>query len=129
MVAKAVIYLTFHSVWMITYQGLSWVYTSSFRMRLPHCVAIFYNLPWFCSIKVSYKKLQCNVENACGNRMCKFAFTNASLSQMFLTFTLSSFFFRTLRPFSNDSKHFSNSMIDLKIYFGKMCKGIIIRFT
>ncbi len=21
--------------------------------RLPHCIAIFYNLPWFCSIKVS----------------------------------------------------------------------------
>jgi hypothetical protein len=24
-----------------------------FRMRLPHCVAIFYNSPWFWSIKVS----------------------------------------------------------------------------
>ncbi len=35
----------------------------------------FYNFPWFCSIKVSYKKLQCNAENACGNRMCKCNFT------------------------------------------------------
>jgi hypothetical protein len=40
-------------------------------MCLPRCVAIFYNLSWFCSIKVSNKKLQCNAENACGNRMCK----------------------------------------------------------
>ncbi len=53
---------------------LSWVYTSDFRMRFSHCVAIFYNLPWFSSIKVSNKKLQCNAENACGNRMCKCAF-------------------------------------------------------
>ncbi len=27
-------------------------------MRLPHSIAIFYNLPWFCSIKASNKKLQ-----------------------------------------------------------------------
>jgi len=45
-----------------------------FRMRLPHCIAIFYNLPWFFSIKVSSKKSQRNVENACGNRMCKRTF-------------------------------------------------------
>ncbi len=51
--------------------SLSWVYTSGFRMRLLHCVAIVYNLPWFCSIKISCKKLQCNVENSCRNRMCK----------------------------------------------------------
>jgi hypothetical protein len=44
------------------------VYTSDFRMHLPHCVAIFYYLLWF---KVRTKKSQCNVENACGNRMCK----------------------------------------------------------
>jgi len=50
---------------------LSLVYTSGFRMRLPHCVAIFYKLPWFCSTKVSYEKSQLNAENACGNRMCK----------------------------------------------------------
>ncbi len=49
----------------------SWVYTSGFRMRLPHCFAFFNNLPWFCSIKVSYKKSQRNAENTCGNRMCK----------------------------------------------------------
>jgi len=53
---------------------LSWIYTSSLRMRLPHCFPIFYNLAWFCSIKVSNKKLQCNAENACGNQMCKRAF-------------------------------------------------------
>ncbi len=40
-------------------------------MRLPHCSGIFYNLPWFCLIKVSNKKLQHNAENACKNRMCK----------------------------------------------------------
>ncbi len=56
-------------------QHLSWVYTSGFCMRLPHCVVIFNNLPWFCSIKVSNKKLQRNAENACGNRMCKRAFS------------------------------------------------------
>jgi len=38
--------------------ALSWVYTSGFWMRLLHCFAIFNNLPWFCSIKVSYKN--CN---------------------------------------------------------------------
>jgi len=43
-------------------------------MLLLHCIAIFYNLPWFCSIKVSNKKWQLNAENACGNWMCKRAF-------------------------------------------------------
>ncbi len=47
------------------------IYTSGFRMHFPHCVAIFYNLPWLSKTKVSYKKSQCNVVNACGNRMCK----------------------------------------------------------
>ncbi len=47
--------------------ALSWVYTSDFRMRWPHYVAIFYNIPWFCSIKVSYKKLQRNAETGCVN--------------------------------------------------------------
>jgi hypothetical protein len=37
-------------------------YTSGFHMRLPHCVAIFYNLPWFYLIKVSSKKSQRNSE-------------------------------------------------------------------
>ncbi len=45
-------------------------------MHLPLCIAIFYNLPWFCSIKGRNKKLQCNAENAWGNRMCKCAFNN-----------------------------------------------------
>jgi len=54
--------------------ALSWVYTSSFRMHLLHCVAIFYKIPWFCSTMVIYEKLQCNAEKACGNRMCKRAF-------------------------------------------------------
>jgi len=40
-------------------------------MRFPHCLAIFYNLPWFYSIKVSNKKSQRNVVNACGKWMCK----------------------------------------------------------
>jgi len=30
----------------------------------------------FVSIKVSYKKLQCDAENACGNRLCKFGSTD-----------------------------------------------------
>jgi len=46
-------------------------------MHLPHCVAIFYNLPWFCSIKVSNKKLQHNSEKAWGNWMCKRALGDA----------------------------------------------------
>jgi len=44
-------------------------------MQLPHCVVIFDYLPWFGSIKVINKKLQPNAENACGNRICKRAFT------------------------------------------------------
>jgi len=55
---------------------LSWVYTSGFLMHLPHCIAIFYNLPWFWSIKVSNKKSQRNAENTCKNQMCKRAFRN-----------------------------------------------------
>ncbi len=46
-----------------------------FRMRLLHCIAIFYYLPWFCSIKVSNKILQRYAENAWGNQMCKRAFS------------------------------------------------------
>jgi len=40
-------------------------------MHLPHCVASFYNLPWFFSIMVSNKILQRNAVNTYGNRMCK----------------------------------------------------------
>ncbi len=40
-------------------------------MHFPHYVANFYYLPWFCSIKVSNKKLHRNAVNACGNGMCK----------------------------------------------------------
>jgi len=47
------------------------IYTSSFCMCFPYCVAIFYYLPWLCKTKVSYKKLQLNVVNAFRNRMCK----------------------------------------------------------
>jgi hypothetical protein len=43
-------------------------------MHLPHCVAIFYHLPWFCSFIVSNKKSQRNAEKGWGNRMCKRAF-------------------------------------------------------
>ena len=41
-------------------------------MRLPHCLAFFYYLPWFVDVygkKVITSKTQCNAENACGNRM------------------------------------------------------------
>jgi len=55
------------------FKEAEYVYTSGFRMRFPHCVAIFYYLPWLNNTKVSYKKLQRNRENACGNRMCKCA--------------------------------------------------------
>jgi hypothetical protein len=41
------------------------------RFNVIASIDIIYNLPWFCSIKVSYKKSQRNAENACGNRMCK----------------------------------------------------------
>jgi len=43
----------------------------------------FCDLPWFCSIKVRNKKLQCNAENACGNRMCKYALSNVQCRQFF----------------------------------------------
>jgi len=57
---------------------LSWVCTSGFHMRFPHCVVIFYNLPWLSKTKVSYKKSQCNAVNVCGNRMCKLSFKQGS---------------------------------------------------
>jgi len=36
-------------------QNLRRIYTSGFRMRFPHCVAIFYNLPWLSKTKVIYR--------------------------------------------------------------------------
>ncbi len=51
------------------------VYTSHFCMRFPHCIAIFYYLPWLSKTKVTYIKLQRSGVNACGNRMCKLSFT------------------------------------------------------
>jgi len=33
------------------------IYTSGFRMRFLHCVAIFYYLPWLSKTKVGYKKI------------------------------------------------------------------------
>jgi len=53
------------------------VYTSGFRMRFPHCVAIFHKLPWLSKTKVFYKKSQRSAVNACGNRMCKLSFIRA----------------------------------------------------
>jgi len=47
-------------------------------MCLLHCVAIFYNLPWFFSIKVSNKKSHRNVENSCGVNLPQ---TNISISK------------------------------------------------
>jgi len=52
----------------------------SLHIRFPHAFTtlrcnFFYNISWFCSIKVRNKKFQCNVENACRNRMCKQAFS------------------------------------------------------
>jgi len=38
------------SVVIICWLMLSWVYTSGFCICLPHCISIFYNSPWFCSI-------------------------------------------------------------------------------
>jgi len=54
------------------------IYTSGFLMRFPHCVSIFYYLPWLSQTKVSYEKLQPNAVNACGNRMCKLSFSYGS---------------------------------------------------
>jgi len=52
----------------------------SLHIWFPHAFTTlrsnFYSLPWFCSIKVSNKKSQCDVENACGKWMCKRALTN-----------------------------------------------------
>jgi len=40
-------------------------------MHFPNCVTFFYYLPWLSKTKVSYKNLQRNGVNTCGNRMCK----------------------------------------------------------
>ncbi len=56
-------------------QPLSRVYTSSFCMCFPHCVAISYYLPWLMKTKVSNRKWQRNAENVFGYRMCKLSFT------------------------------------------------------
>jgi len=69
--------ITKKNCWYYSTCLLSWVYTFGFRTHLPHCIAIFYKLPWFCSTKVIYEKSQRNAENACGNRMCKRAFSSA----------------------------------------------------
>jgi len=62
----------------------------SLHIRFPHAFTalrcIFYNLPWFCSIKVSYKKSQRNSENARGNRMCKLSLTPHSKRPIFFIF-------------------------------------------
>jgi len=44
--------------------ALRLVYTSGFRMRFPHYVAIFHKLPWLSKTKVIYKKLQRSAVNA-----------------------------------------------------------------
>ena len=49
-------------------------------MRFLHYVAIFYNLPWFCLIKVSYKKLQRNPD-------AESALINVHLKQWFPNFS------------------------------------------
>ncbi len=61
----------------LSFLKLSWVYTSCFHMHFYHTSLLFFNkLLWFFSSKVIYLKLQPNVQNACGNRMCKPAFNN-----------------------------------------------------
>ncbi len=61
-------------------------------VRLPFCILIHVIFcrkiwPWFCSIKISNKKSQCNAENPWGNRMCKHAFSdnNGSIWLQFKT--------------------------------------------
>jgi len=47
------------------------VYTSGFCMHFPHCVAIFYYLPWLSKTKVSYKKLQRMRKPDVQTQLCK----------------------------------------------------------
>ncbi len=95
-------------------------------MRLPHCVAIFYNLPWFCSIN---KKLQRNAENACGNRMCKrvFCYTlflhQAKTSKLFCHFVL--------RQYLEKSNHQSGVCFNVSFYltlFGQCVLRVLAIF-
>jgi len=83
---------------MCSVSELNWVYTSGFRMCLPNCIVIFHNLPWFCSIRVSNKKLQRNAVNPCENRMCKRAL-NVNLKSQAWTSNL--FLLRGLRLLLN----------------------------
>jgi len=62
--------------------ALRLVYTSGFRMRFPHCVAIFHKLPCLSETKVFYKKLQRSAVNACGNWMCKLSFSVVVLKHL-----------------------------------------------
>jgi len=70
-------------------QALRRVYTSSFRMRFPHCVAIFYNLPWLSKTKISNNKLQRNAVNTCGNRMCKLSLKVSEIKECVVTISIS----------------------------------------
>jgi len=81
------LYIYYIALWslctLVETQRQSLVYTSGFRMCLLHCIAIFYNLTWFCSIKVSKIKLQCNVEKTCRNRVCKCTLSKEMESALF----------------------------------------------
>jgi len=64
-----------------------YVFKAEFTHTVSACVyrialRFFYSIPWFCSIKVSNKKLQCNAENACGNQMCKRAFRGNPITNL-----------------------------------------------
>ena len=56
-------------------------------MRLPHCIAVFFILPRFVDVygkKVVTSKIQCNTENACGNRMWQLGLSHFHTSRCLL---------------------------------------------
>ena len=54
-------------------QSLRCIYTSRLRMRLPHCIAFFYYLPWFVDV---YWNKSYYFENVCGNWMWQLGFSH-----------------------------------------------------
>ncbi len=69
-------FLFFASYWSIyrCFLVIRCINTSGFCMRFLHRIAIFYYLPRLSKTKVSYKKLQRNAVNTCGNRNYKHSF-------------------------------------------------------
>ena len=82
------------------------IYTSGLHMRFPHWIAIFYYWPWLSKTKVSYKKLQCSVVNACRNRKCKLSFIRQCFLLYFIARKIWCFLWRI--TFRNERTDFAN---------------------